>query len=152
MNCFGFLTCQGVFKFACTCATTSSIPNLALSRRSSCCDESVFSWMLPDFAHIHKNFDRLSKLISCNVITLYPFPSRFSQEQLIRHKLASKRSHSLFSLNMDVKLNWFSWLSASLSSSGSFWCLGLSGDFCLPNSRILNSVPAIVFHALEKSR
>ena len=45
-----------VFKFPCTCATTPSIPNLLLS--------------------IHKNFDRLLKLISCNVITLSPFPSK----------------------------------------------------------------------------
>ena len=65
-----------VFKFACTCATTSSIPNLLLSRRSSFLNSAVSSWMLPDFAHIHKNFDRLSKLISCNVITLSPFPSK----------------------------------------------------------------------------
>ena len=50
--------------------------NDPVRRRSSFLNSAVSSWMLPDFAHVHKSSERLSKLISCNVITLCPFPSK----------------------------------------------------------------------------
>ena len=62
-------------KMVCNSATTLSIPNLALSRSYSF-NSAVSWWMLPDLVHFHKDFDTPLKLTSCNVITLYPSPSK----------------------------------------------------------------------------
>ena len=140
-----------VFKFPCTCATTPSIPNLLLSR-SSFLNSAVSSWMLPDFAHIHKNFDRVSKLISCSVITLSPFPSKIFSKTADTSQTCINTKSQPFLVKYGCQITLVQLVECPVSKARvRFGCLGLSGGFVF-SILTLNSVRALIFHALDNSR